>query len=145
MIAVTRSAVAAGFATAALLGLAASPAAAVERTYSANGSYTTPAGKLNQGANARVLNGDADSVNVQLECFANTSPPGVSAGVSVCEIRGADGSVHKAAFTGNHPGPVYLTGGLFVEIPRQHYRVCVRGLALWMTNDYFVAPEVCSA
>ncbi|HEX8084655.1 MAG TPA: hypothetical protein VF529_10235 [Solirubrobacteraceae bacterium] len=145
-----RTKLATAIATVAVTAAAAQPAAALE-TYSANGSYITPNGhKLNQGSNARVLSGDATTVTISLECFANTSAPARGTGIDVCEIRGADGSVRKSVFTGFHPGTFYATGQVFENIPRQHYRVCVRADGAWyegsaLNEEYFLAPEVCSA
>jgi type 1 fimbria pilin len=130
-----------------LLLAAAQPAAAIERTYSVQSTTTDASGnRLNQGANARVLNGDVTTVNIHVECFANTSPPAISIGLQDCYIVGADGTEYEVITAGAHPGPVTIATDVFRTVPRQHYRVCVDSNAFFSEDNNWVdAPLVCSA
>lgn len=132
-------------AAAALLG-AAQPAAAIERTYSVqNTTYDASGNRLNEGANARVLGGDATTVVIQLECFVNTWRPAIGTGVEACYVLGADGTKRRSLWTSSaQPGPFDVVAGVHT-VPRQHYRVCVEARA-WFEDavGWIDAPLVCS-
>lgn len=137
----------AAIAATSILGAIAQPAAAIERTYSVQSTTSNSSGHtLNQGANARVITGDPSTVTVELDCFANTSPPAIAVGIQACYIRGSNGARYDATDIDATPGPVTATSGVFHGIPRQHYRVCVDSQAFWSEGSNFVdAALVCSA
>ncbi len=123
------------------------PGAAAAQTYSTSSTTTQGQYELNQGANARVLASDADSVTISLECFANGSPQTdiISIGIQACYVVGTDGTRHDATFNGATPGFVTATAGLFHDVRRQHYRVCVDSNMFARQNFVIEAPLRCSS
>lgn len=122
------------------------PGAAAAQTYSASSTTTQGQYTLNQGANARVVASDADSVTISIDCFANGSPQTdiVSIGIEACYIIGADGTRHSATLFGGQPGFFTATGGLHHDIRRQHYRVCIDSNMFARQNFVIEAPLRCS-
>lgn len=134
-------------ALAATAALAALPGTALGQTYSVQKTVTANGNTLNEGANARVLRGDATTIDVSLDCFANTSPPAAAIGLQACHIIGADGvAYYEAHRLFAIPGSFNATAEVFRTIPRQRYRVCVDSNAMFRDmSEWLEAPLVCSA
>ncbi|HEX8084656.1 MAG TPA: hypothetical protein VF529_10240 [Solirubrobacteraceae bacterium] len=138
----------AAVAATALVAAAAQPAAALT-TYSVAYTATDADGnKLNEGATARVVNDDASGMDIEFDCFANTTPPAISVSIGVqdCYIVGTNGARFDAENVGANPGTFTARAGVVLDAPRQRYRICVRANALIQGKSTFLqAPLVCSA
>ncbi len=138
----------AAVAATALVAAAAQPAAALTTYTVAYTATDANRNKLNEGGSARVVNDDASGMDIELDCFANTSPPAISVSIGIqdCYVIGTNGFRFDAGDNGANPGTFTAQTGIVLDAPRQRYRVCVRANALIQGQSTFLqAPLVCSA
>ena len=136
--------IAAAVAASFVLG-AAQPAWAVGEGYFVESITTSSGHTINERADGHILKSDATKMTIELDCRIYTSPPAINTGIDACYMVGADNTRYDAGSHGAMIGPVDVTNGVFHDIKRQHYRVCVQTDAFWGTDSfYYAAPLVCS-
>ena len=120
-------------------------AAAVEKTFSVSKTFTAADGRqLTQSATGRILTGNATTLSASVDCEASTLSPAAAIGLPQCFLIGADGTRYDAGDSGAIPGLGNAQWGVFHEIPRQRYWVCVKANVFWQDSTYFAGTRTCA-
>ena len=125
------------------LAMAPSASAAVVPTFSVNSTQTQNGHSITLTANGRILRSDADSHLIAVDCSATAGQPAAAIGTPQCYLLGADGRRWNVTNVGGQPGMKSVTVGV-LDVPRQTYRVCLNGHALFQDGSFMAAALRCS-
>jgi hypothetical protein len=130
-------------ASVAALAMTPSASAAIVQQFSVNDTQTQNGHSITLTANGRILASDANSHTIQVDCSATAGQPAAAIGTPQCYLLGADGRRWSVTNVGGQPGMKSVTAGV-LDVPRQTYRVCLNGHALFQDGEFMAAQLRCS-
>ena len=134
---------AAAAAAALAIAPATAPAQGLVPEFAVNDTQTQGGHSISLTGVGRILSSDADSHTIQLDCSATAGEPAAAVGTPDCYLIGADGRRFDAPVNKSVPGMKSAAGGV-LDLPRQRYRVCLNGRALFQDTTLMTAQLRCS-
>jgi hypothetical protein len=111
--------------------------------FAVNDTQTQGSHSISLTGVGRILSSDADSHLIEFDCSATASEPAVAIGTPQCYLLGADGRRVDAGNIGGQPGMKSFASSIY-DLPRQRYRVCLNGHALFRDGEFMATQVRCS-